>query len=56
MRRRDVLALLGGGAVSLPLGARSQQKATPVIGLFATVNLLGRPILTRPWWRGSAVA
>jgi putative ABC transport system substrate-binding protein len=32
MRRRDVLGLLGGAAVSWPVGAATQQQPLPVIG------------------------
>ena len=36
MRRRDLIILLGSGAVAWPLAARSQQRTIPVVGYIGT--------------------
>jgi ABC-type uncharacterized transport system substrate-binding protein len=55
MRRRDVIAGLAGAALpTLPIGARAQQPALPVIGYLASESREGRPELLAAFQRGLA--
>ena len=56
MRRRHVLSLLGGAAVSWPLRARAQQSAVPVIGFLNTRSPEEAAHLVASFHRSSSAA
>jgi putative ABC transport system substrate-binding protein len=41
MRRRELLALLGGAAIASPIDARAQPEKVPTIGVVASIPLTG---------------
>jgi putative tryptophan/tyrosine transport system substrate-binding protein len=52
MRRRDFVKVLGGAAATLPLAARAQQTAMPVIGYLCAQSLENRADLLKPLRQG----
>ena len=52
MRRRDVLGVLGGAAVTWPLAARARQSATPVIGFLSIRSQGDEPQLLTAFHQG----
>jgi putative tryptophan/tyrosine transport system substrate-binding protein len=52
MRRRDLLSLIGGAAVTAPLAVRAQQKAMPVVGYLSGRSLGDSPSLVAAFRHG----
>src|SRR5258708_3564322 len=52
MRRRDFIALIGGGAVGLPFIARAPQGAMPVVGVLNAAVVRGYARLSAAFLKG----
>ena len=52
MKRRDVIAALGGAGAAWPLLARAQQRARPSSGLLSSVPFETRPEQVAAFHRG----
>jgi ABC-type uncharacterized transport system substrate-binding protein len=52
LRRREFITLLGGGAAALPLAARAQQPAMPVVGFLGGAAPIGYGVLVEAFRLG----
>ena len=52
MRRRDFIKVIAGSAAALPLAARAQQAATPIIGFLRSASLIDVPHFVAAFRRG----